>query len=67
MVLYVSNFLICYFNFEILNIYFRVALPLITLFIIIYLSNKVQIIGLTGGIACGKTAASDYMKNNLRL
>lgn len=48
MIIYLANFLISYFNFQLINVYIRVGLPMSVIFVSIYISNKVTIIGLTG-------------------
>ncbi|EAR94236.3 dephospho-CoA kinase (macronuclear) [Tetrahymena thermophila SB210] len=67
MIIYISNFFITYFNFQLLNMYIRVGLPMSVIFLSIYIQSKITIIGLTGGIACGKSAVGNYFKDFLKL
>ncbi|KAL4441555.1 hypothetical protein ABPG74_021487 [Tetrahymena malaccensis] len=50
-----------------LNMYIRIGLPMSVIFLSIYIQNKITIIGLTGGIACGKSAVGNYFKDFLKL
>ncbi|KAL4493050.1 hypothetical protein ABPG72_003135 [Tetrahymena utriculariae] len=45
----------------------RVVLPMSVIFLSIYVESKITIIGLTGGIACGKSAVGHYFKDFLKL
>ena len=61
MFVYISNFIITSIYFRSLNKYFRIGLPTILMYIIVYIFGRFQIIGLTGGIACGKSTVSNYI------
>lgn len=49
--------------FENVHTLIATALPLVSLYIIDYVLGGILIIGLTGGIACGKSTLVKYMKN----
>jgi hypothetical protein len=65
MVIYAFNFILVYFIFDQINIYTKFTLSIALIFISIYTASKINIIGLTGGIACGKSWACEYFKHNL--
>ncbi|EGR34592.1 hypothetical protein IMG5_006200 [Ichthyophthirius multifiliis] len=65
MIIYVLNFIICYYLFEEIQIFIRISISIVLIFVSIYIGSKINIIGLTGGIACGKSWACEYFQHNL--
>ena len=67
MMLYLLNFLVDSIVFNILPYYsLQILHTLLMVLIISQFSNK-QIVGLTGGIACGKTTATNIIRESLKM
>lgn len=67
MLIYLFNVFITYTCFKLLNIYFRIGIPLALILLIAYKLNNVRIIGITGGIASGKSTVSHYFRQRLKI
>lgn len=65
--IYLGNFIFTSLYFRSLNHYVRVGLPTILMLVIIWACSKAQLIGITGGISCGKSTVTNYFKNNFNI
>ena len=65
MLIYIGNFVFTTLYFRSVNIYLRVGLPTVLMYLIVYLCGKFQVIGLTGGIACGKSVLTKFFKGKV--
>ena len=65
--LYVTNVITSFFIFEVFNYHFILVLSSCLMMFTIHYFSKLTIIGLTGGIACGKSTLSKFMKEQLKL
>jgi len=63
MILYIMNFIILSLIFQRNEkIYFQIFSSLLMIFPI-YIGNKFNIVGITGGIGCGKSELTNLIKN----
>lgn len=67
MFIYLANFIIDSLAFAILPYYILQIIHTFLLIFLIYCFSNRQIIGLTGGIACGKSTASEIIRESLHL
>lgn len=67
LVYYLINVVTCFFVFREINYNFALLLNSGLMMGVIYYFSKLSIIGITGGIACGKSTISKYMSEELKI